>query len=220
MIKNLQRSIIILSIILGFNTSLSAQGVTSVSVPPGIHYVGSTIPVTIEYTTRTGEGLQDKIAIAVQVTQVEGEAPVWIFAQKPQVTQGTTSITVNITIPTDAGAITGPAFFNAKMQPVEGGATIGSQVNYEYTLSDIALDVAKKETVDFTVSPNPASEYLTIATPEGATIEVINSTGATLKKLDKASASTTLSISDLSPGIYFVKVSSSGAISIKKVLVQ
>ncbi len=72
---------------------------------------------------------------------------------------------------------------------------------------------------DFEVYPNPANDFLTIHSAENGIVMLRNSTGATIKMVEKNSLSERISISDLSSGIYFVSFLSDKYKMAKKILI-
>jgi len=61
--------------------------------------------------------------------------------------------------------------------------------------------------IDFKVYPNPATNYLTIETPQQAVIEITNIEGQLIKSI-VASGKTNIDVSSLTSGVYIVQVKS------------
>jgi len=74
------------------------------------------------------------------------------------------------------------------------------------------------------IYPNPASDFMTISlvaeSSDATTIYVINALGETVLTEQATSSNTTLITSNLTSGIYFIKVESKNASAIKKFIKQ
>ncbi len=86
-------------------------------------------------------------------------------------------------------------------------------------LSTSTIEVGT-ELVTFEVYPNPASDQLTLAIPEGSaqvldalTISIFNNVGQEIKHLPSVSANQTINIGDLSAGMYYLTLSAEGVTS-------
>lgn len=66
------------------------------------------------------------------------------------------------------------------------------------------------------VYPNPATDHVTIDAPGLRLIELLDLTGRTLK----ATSSVTLDIQDILPGVYFLRLHTDTAVSVKKLVVN
>ena len=66
------------------------------------------------------------------------------------------------------------------------------------------------------VYPNPVVETINIVNAEGARVAVYNATGQQVKSVDNAAANTVISVSDLSSGVYFMKVTSGSKVNTVK----
>lgn len=75
----------------------------------------------------------------------------------------------------------------------------------------------------FSVFPNPASTEVTILLPKDCAncqVEIVNALGETVKTFQTASLETKLNISDLTSGVYFVKVKGPKTQCLQKIMVQ
>lgn len=72
------------------------------------------------------------------------------------------------------------------------------------------------------VYPNPANEYVTVELPAAtqATGSVYNMAGSLIRTIDSFTAKTTVSVSDLTPGVYFLHVESEEKTSVIKLVVE
>ena len=78
--------------------------------------------------------------------------------------------------------------------------------NFE-TIFNIPTAITKNDFEELSVYPNPASEYITVVNTQNSTIEIydILQHRMQIKNQLKESDKTTFNISNLSPGIYFIK---------------
>jgi hypothetical protein len=65
------------------------------------------------------------------------------------------------------------------------------------------------------IYPNPANDKLTIETTQKSEIEILNIQGQLIKSIT-SNGKTTIDISELAPGMYFVKVKTENGIAVKK----
>ena len=68
------------------------------------------------------------------------------------------------------------------------------------------------------IYPNPVVETINISNAEGSQIVIYNSNGQVVKQIDKAGSHTTVSVSSLSAGIYWMKITSSDRVNTVKFL--
>lgn len=157
-----------------------------------------------------------------------------------------TTTTLNFTVPAVAGAgsviITNYEFFSAESKSplfsvVNSNINITSPIptsqsdnvvtiNSDYQYVGIAEN--SKEVTDLNLFPNPANgNFNLVFVNENAsevTIEISNSIGQTVKKENlsntKGVVSHSVDITNLKPGIYFVKVNAGAKSSIKKLTIQ
>ena len=71
---------------------------------------------------------------------------------------------------------------------------------------------------EFSVYPNPTKDILIIEAPENSTVEIINSTGQTVKCQALLKSKNTINIKELSGGIYSIKINSGKEIIVKKII--
>jgi 3',5'-cyclic AMP phosphodiesterase CpdA len=74
--------------------------------------------------------------------------------------------------------------------------------------------------LNITVFPNPAKDKLTIGCTQKSEIEILNLEGQILKKLTSNGIHTTVDLSNLSAGIYIIKVKTEEGITVKKFIKQ
>ena len=83
--------------------------------------------------------------------------------------------------------------------------------------------VADLEHVDLLLFPNPASTELNLVfstTPKKASLSIVSTSGQTVLSEAITSATTTIDVEKLIPGIYLVVVNTGDEISTKRVLIQ
>jgi hypothetical protein len=66
------------------------------------------------------------------------------------------------------------------------------------------------------IYPNPASDNLTIESPQKSEIEIVNLQGQLTKSFTAISNKTTIDVSGFAKGIYFVKVKTKNGVAVKK----
>jgi PKD repeat protein len=69
---------------------------------------------------------------------------------------------------------------------------------------------------EFSIYPNPASGRITINIPRNATIEVLNLEGQMIRTICNAKEQTTIDLTDVSSGVYIIKVRTDKEIAFKK----
>lgn len=70
------------------------------------------------------------------------------------------------------------------------------------------------------VYPNPANDYITIYTPAMATIEIINSSGQIIRKIQNVGTKMVINLENLSCGVYIVKTKTENSIAITRIIKQ
>jgi hypothetical protein len=90
--------------------------------------------------------------------------------------------------------------------------TLLQLVDTDEVLADLGIDIF----------PNPAKDYLTIRSDLGKelNLELMNAFGQTVKSEVLENASNTLNISELTSGIYFVKISVDGQVGVQKLVIE
>ena len=89
----------------------------------------------------------------------------------------------------------------------------GAWVEFGYFVEGVGVD---EWTSTISVSPNPVADAIRLNNVEGARIAVYSATGQQVKSVDNAAANTEISVSDLSSGIYFVKITSGSKVNTVK----
>lgn len=70
------------------------------------------------------------------------------------------------------------------------------------------------------VFPNPANDMIYIKCNGNLFAELINVYGQTIRKLQTSDSETIISLSDIKPGVYFIKINSAGRATVKKIIKQ
>ena len=83
-----------------------------------------------------------------------------------------------------------------------------------------SLSVEELEILKFTMYPNPVNEMLTIDINDVVNYSLINLNGQILKKGDLKENENTLNVSNLSAGLYFLKIKTDGGMVTKKLIKQ
>lgn len=89
----------------------------------------------------------------------------------------------------------------------------GGWLEFGYFVEGVGVD---EWTNTISVSPNPVANAIRLNNVEGARIAVYSAAGQQVKSVDNAAANTVISVSDLSSGIYFVKITSGGKVNTVK----
>ncbi len=104
---------------------------------------------------------------------------------------------------------------------------VSSNLNPEYNDTAIfminAKDLAstyKPTLLDFTVYPNPTSDYLTIQTEPGASYTLTNLQGQIVKEGTTITATSQINVKDLPQGTYFLKVQYGDKLGVKRVVIE
>ncbi len=66
------------------------------------------------------------------------------------------------------------------------------------------------------IYPNPASDNITVEVNQKALIEILNLQGQLIKSLESEETQTTINISDIEKGMYFIKIQTNNAFTVKK----
>lgn len=101
------------------------------------------------------------------------------------------------------------------------GIGIGDSATVSFPPTSVPVEMQE---LNFNVFPNPAGNYINVsvnsATPASATISIVSITGAeyylAAKQLHAGQNRYSLQVSDLSPGMYFVKINSGDKVAVAK----
>jgi hypothetical protein len=84
-------------------------------------------------------------------------------------------------------------------------------------VTDVITNIKTVENVqDINIFPNPATYYLTIETPQKATIDIFDIQGQLISSLTTSGNKADLNVSSLPNGIYIAKIKTENGMSIKK----
>ena len=72
-------------------------------------------------------------------------------------------------------------------------------------VNDVGIDNCQLPTADYKLYPNPASSKVTIEITESCTLSIMTETGREVMRVDCTAGSTTVDISRLAAGVYFVR---------------
>ncbi len=89
----------------------------------------------------------------------------------------------------------------------------GAWVEFGYFVEGVGVD---EWTNTISVSPNPVADVIRLNNVEGTRIAVYSAAGQQVKSVDNAAANTVISVSDLSSGVYFVKITSGSKVNTVK----
>jgi hypothetical protein len=104
------------------------------------------------------------------------------------------------------------------------GSGVSAPASLELPAAFCRDAVSEFEVASFSISPNPSSNNITIATDGGFiinTVDVVNFLGQTvISQSNIRNASTNLDISKLNSGVYFVRITSENGTAVKKFVKQ
>ncbi|WP_343634501.1 T9SS type A sorting domain-containing protein [Fluviicola sp.] len=110
--------------------------------------------------------------------------------------------------------------------PRQVSVTLTNECGTETVIATVVVTstagVATNTIEGLNVYPNPANEYVTVELPAAtqATGSVYNMAGSLIRTVDSFTAKTTVSVSDLTPGVYFLHVQSEEKTSVIKLVVE
>ncbi|MFH1003906.1 MAG: T9SS type A sorting domain-containing protein [Bacteroidota bacterium] len=96
------------------------------------------------------------------------------------------------------------------------GYAVGSDGTILETTSGIGISEFNKEKNNFIIYPNPATDNLTIESPQQAVMEISSIQGQLIKTLATNGNKTSIDISALPNGMYFIKMKTEKGIAVKK----
>lgn len=117
---------------------------------------------------------------------------------------------------TDVGNV---KFYAAGVAANENGSTDGDQVTTASTSDFSVLGIAKEKQLDFSLYPNPSSDNINVQLPTGvlkAELNLFDISGRLVKNVQVTSASQLVNVSELSKGIYVLKIEADGKIGAKQ----
>ena len=93
--------------------------------------------------------------------------------------------------------------------------------NLKVSSSDNSTGIFQsKNELDFSFYPNPANDFVTIQSAEGAQLELINMLGAVVAKKNITSSKFTLEVEQFPRGIYYIKLENNGKTILKKLVLK
>lgn len=121
---------------------------------------------------------------------------------------------------TDVGAI---KFYVSAIAANGTGGTGGDQVLTTSSSNFSVLSLKKEQQLDFALFPNPSSDNINVQLPTGvnkATLSVFDISGRRIKEVSIVSNSRQVNITDLTTGIYVLKITADGKIGTKQFIKQ
>ncbi len=74
--------------------------------------------------------------------------------------------------------------------------------------------------LNISIYPNPANDYITIEAPQKTVLEILNIQGQAIKIINTEKIETSINLSDLSSGVYFIKAKTDKDFIVKKFIKQ
>ena len=107
--------------------------------------------------------------------------------------------------------------------PAEAGyykfsTTIGTETYFsnKIYIDFSSINEIKNNVINIVMFPNPATDYLTIVTPQKTTVEILNINGQIIKTIFTTNKQTTIDVRNLSSGVYIIKVRTEKGVAVKK----
>lgn len=88
---------------------------------------------------------------------------------------------------------------------------------YEFEAINTGMDEIKHNN-QISIFPNPAFDFVEICSSQNGQVEILNANSLVIKKSRMKFLKTTIDISDLSPGVYIIKVNTDQSIETKKLI--
>lgn len=83
-----------------------------------------------------------------------------------------------------------------------------------------AVGINNANAFDFNIYPNPANNWVTISGAQNSSIQVISVTGNVVLMSDNTEKLAKVNISELSSGVYFIKVTNDEGSAVKRLTVE
>jgi hypothetical protein len=99
---------------------------------------------------------------------------------------------------------------------VTNPATIVGSGGTVTTLCTSGISELSPNSENINIYPNPTTDYLTIEAQEKVNIEILNLAGQIIKRVNTLAAQSTINISELAAGMYYIKVQTEKGIDVKK----
>jgi len=119
---------------------------------------------------------------------------------------------------TNEGAIT----FYAAVMAIDGSNTGGDQtVTTAVSVNSNTLSISEENMLAFEMYPNPTQDFLTIQLPNEVmtgSIEVIDYLGRTIKSKEISKIDNELNLTNVSPGVYFMRLNAEGKTGVQKII--
>ena len=211
--------------------NFSASLDITTDIAAGGYTLGQTYNITITQTSTgaskygfeiTAESTSSKVGVfASQNTSTQNPSSNTDFAT--HTTSGTNqqTWTVSWTAPsTDVGAIT----FYASSNAADGdGGVNGDQIVFSTEVIGSVLGINDARLLQFSMFPNPSDGQVTLQLPTGvnqAKVSVFDYLGKSLLQKNISASNNTIDISNLSAGLYFVRIQTDSKIGTKKLIVR
>jgi hypothetical protein len=114
-----------------------------------------------------------------------------------------------------------PLFVYTKLQIILGGSPTETSYALSYVAPDAYLAVSNKELSNITVYPNPATETISVkGLTNNATLTLVDAAGKTVSTATAEPGAATMSIGNVTAGVYFLHVASNNATSVQRVVIR
>ncbi len=214
------------------NTSFSLNTNITTTIPTGGYALGQTYTITVTQSTTgatkhgfeitaensTNSNVGTFVITDATNTQLKGVANEYVTHTAAGNSLSTWSF--DWTAPnSDVGAIT---FYVASIAGAGTGAS-GSQMGLKTEVISGVLGISDARLLHFTMYPNPSEDTVSFQLPSNtneAQVTVFDYLGKSLLKQNISTLNNNLDISNLSAGIYFVRIKSDTKVGTKKLIVR
>ena len=109
--------------------------------------------------------------------------------------------------------------YNQAAGSCDTGIDYGEIEDYCINITEKPDGISSVNGLNFTLYPNPTNQNFTLETEQGSSIEIYNELGELVYKQNNLSSIETISVANLSVGIYMVQLSNNNRISNSKLIV-
>jgi hypothetical protein len=199
-------------------TTLTISGPSNVWF--GIGFGAQSMAGDVDIFMTDGNTIRDAFSIAKNVPPADAQQD-WVLVSN-NVSGSTRTIVANR--PNDTGDAKDFVFSSSAttlpiIYAVGSSTTYAQHTNRGITILGLTLGISEAKRLDFEMSPNPASEEITIQLPAGsndANIELYDYIGRLALRKKISLLENTIMVQDLSSGMYILKVLVGDKIGVKK----
>ncbi len=214
----------------GSNTSYNLSTAVTTNIPVGGYALGQTYAITVANTSNTttvkqgfeitAENSTSKVGTFVITDAINTQLKGTDFVTHTTAGSSQSSWSFNWTAPsTGSGAIT----FYAATIAGDGTGSGNTQMVLATTNTGGVLAISEAQLLHFTMYPNPSNNQVTFQLPSEvnkAKVTVFDYLGKSLMRNEITKSNKNINISNLSTGIYFVRIQTAFKVGTKKLIVR